>query len=679
MNAIQTEVSDGTLHVVQVGIEFFGQADIQVSLDSVALPLVVGVDYQWTAPTTITFLSTANTPSGLVPNGETVTLRRNTENSDMMNIYDGGAPFSRLSLDENFLQLLRLSQEFSEGLGLTGLRQDLDMHDNNIINLGDPIAPKDAANKEYIDDAIQDLIDQGSGPINVAANVIYTRPSGINGNLQEFATPSGADYVGALLPDGSGGTVQEALDALETITDTLADETTDLLAHTPRLLTTLPEIVAAFPDGGAMRIKEGVYALAEPLVVDYSTLDSGGTATSFPGYVSKRYDIRGESEGNSIFLSPPSDFSVKLLGGFPVTQAVSGFDYFGNVTISDPVRNVPNTANTGGSGLLVSMKAFTKLEKILFQNLAWGLELDGVLTSSLEDIVVTGCYQGIRVHNSNSFSGPNAMRWARVRVASATSNGIVADVGSAAHFDNLVVEGCGTHGEPSSGMVLTAQVDQIGGNVVFNAPYFELNAGEADLYIDNLSASPLVVTINGGLFARAGLAYTKNCIHAHSSGGGLVTVLLKGVSFLSVAGYPSDPSRPYWLADANCRIVADEFCTFNETTSLPTVARRFSYVRSLTLDSAGNIIAGDPTGITVAVLSTGVYQVTTAGTFGTTGLDYTVTANGCDSTLTGLGSVRQVSFQPINAGRFVLNCFNGSGAAVAGPVTMQIASLRGGV
>ena len=149
MLATQTELSDGTLNIVNVGIEFFEQDDISVALDH-GDPLVEGVDYQWTAATTIQFLATVNTPGGLVPNGVEVLLRRDTKNDGMLNVYDGGAPFSRLTLDENFEQLLRLSQEFSEGLGLDSLQDNLDMHGFRVVNVGDPVDDGDAVNKQYL-------------------------------------------------------------------------------------------------------------------------------------------------------------------------------------------------------------------------------------------------------------------------------------------------------------------------------------------------------------------------------------------------------------------------------------------------------------------------------------------------------------------------------------------------
>lgn len=153
MLATQIEVSDGTLNIINVGIEFFEQNDISVSLDQ-ADPLVEGVDYNWSAATTIQFLNTVNTPGGLVPNGVEVIIRRTTKSDELYNIYDGGAPFSRLTLDENFEQLLLLSQEFAEGLGLDGLRNNLDMNGYKVVNVGDPTAAGDAANKGYVDSSV---------------------------------------------------------------------------------------------------------------------------------------------------------------------------------------------------------------------------------------------------------------------------------------------------------------------------------------------------------------------------------------------------------------------------------------------------------------------------------------------------------------------------------------------
>lgn len=159
MLATQIEVSDGTLSGINIGIMFFNQADISVSLDEAALPLTLGVDYVWSAATTIAFLDSTLLPGGVVPFGVTVVVRRDTKNDAMYNIYDGGAPFNRLTLDENYRQLLYLSQEFSEGLGLDGLRDNLDMNRYRIINLGNGINPGDAVNKYQLDTLVTETED----------------------------------------------------------------------------------------------------------------------------------------------------------------------------------------------------------------------------------------------------------------------------------------------------------------------------------------------------------------------------------------------------------------------------------------------------------------------------------------------------------------------------------------
>jgi len=154
MLATQIEVSDGTLHIINIGIVFFNQSDISVSLDQSDQPLVLGVDYVWSTATAITFLPSVNVPGGLVPLDVQVIIRRGTKNDEMYNIFDGGAPFSRLALDENYKQLLRLSQEYSEGLGLDGLRNNLSMNGYRITHLGDARDPTDAANKKQVDAAL---------------------------------------------------------------------------------------------------------------------------------------------------------------------------------------------------------------------------------------------------------------------------------------------------------------------------------------------------------------------------------------------------------------------------------------------------------------------------------------------------------------------------------------------
>lgn len=264
MLATQIEVSDGTLSIINVGIKFFEQDDISVSLDQSDLPLVLGVDYVWSAGTTITFLPSANIPGGLVPNGIEVIIRRDTKNDAMYNLLDGGAPFSRLTLDENYKQLLYLTQEFSEGLGLDGLRNNLNMNGYKILNVGNPVTPQDAATKWYVDDISEYTLrlPEKVAPLPSAvtrANKVL----GFNGAGQPIAT----------LPVSGSGT-ELALDLADGVTTGKGDM---LVAHNLMALGSVPTTVGAH----LLRVADAVLDFgADPT----GTTDSTGALLAFFTY-----------------------------------------------------------------------------------------------------------------------------------------------------------------------------------------------------------------------------------------------------------------------------------------------------------------------------------------------------------------------------------------------------------
>ncbi|QHJ80504.1 MAG: hypothetical protein [Bacteriophage sp.] len=148
MYSVQIAVSDGTLTRISLSIEYFEKDDITLYRNLDTTPLVLGTDWQWDGDTAINLLT--NIPA---LDGDYITVRRNTNIDRAFNIYDGGAAFSRDTLDENFKQMIYLAQEFTEGNGLTGLYFPLDMHGFQIKNLGDPKDPKDAVTKQYVDTA----------------------------------------------------------------------------------------------------------------------------------------------------------------------------------------------------------------------------------------------------------------------------------------------------------------------------------------------------------------------------------------------------------------------------------------------------------------------------------------------------------------------------------------------
>lgn len=150
MYSVQIAVSDGTLTRISLSIEYFEKDDITLYRNLETTPMVLGTDWQWDGDTAINLLT--GTP---VPAGEYIAVRRNTNIDRAFNIYDGGAAFSRETLDENFKQMIYLAQEFTEGNGLTGLFFPLDMHGFKITNLGAGTEPADAVNKGQLDEVGQ--------------------------------------------------------------------------------------------------------------------------------------------------------------------------------------------------------------------------------------------------------------------------------------------------------------------------------------------------------------------------------------------------------------------------------------------------------------------------------------------------------------------------------------------
>lgn len=144
MYSVQEEISDGTLDRVVLGIDFIDTSHIHVFRSDIETELAVGVDYTWDGDTAINLSVT-------VPTGVVVTLLRRTLYNSMLNVFSGGAPFTRAVLDENFEQILMISQEATESSLTYDYYRNLNLHNHRILNLGYPRADTDAASKVYVD------------------------------------------------------------------------------------------------------------------------------------------------------------------------------------------------------------------------------------------------------------------------------------------------------------------------------------------------------------------------------------------------------------------------------------------------------------------------------------------------------------------------------------------------
>ncbi|HHK9474719.1 TPA: phage tailspike protein [Escherichia coli] len=357
--------------------------------------------------------------------------------------------------------------------------------------------------------------------------------------------------------------------------------------------------LTSWPFGGTLKIKQGVYDIASPLVLDYGNYDA-----AFIGSPGVRAHYEGENMAETIFNCQVADFNLKMLGDtVGATQRIHAYDYLGNITLKGSATSY---------GLLVTNKAYTKLENIVSygHTNGEGLRTDAVLTSELDNVYLEGNSIGWRILNSSEWSELNAITVNRLTASGNTRWGILGDRwGAGTTINSLTCEGNGIAGSDSTGgMNISVNGLNGSGAVVLNNPYFEANSGKADLLIDNTGSRPVTLVINGGNFHRvSGTAYTTYNILATSSGGGKLTVILNGTTFQSVAGYVPDVSRPYWHALGNVEFI-DIGCTFMEETSKAAAISSGSIPRSGRINANGSVDIA-PGVSSVNAHATGVYDV----------------------------------------------------------------------
>lgn len=407
---------------------------------------------------------------------------------------------------------------------------------------------------------------------------------------QSIESAEGYDQIGATLPTGVVSTVKGLFNwILDRITLSTSGSAS---------------IVTAVAKGEKVVIKNGVHYMFAPAICDYGV----DPVVGFPGHPSKRYDIEGETPGGCIISNQHADFAFKFSGSSPMTQNFGGFDRIGNMTIVGPNVTSPNTDNSGGAGIVISNKTRTEVYNLNFQNLSLGMELNDVVTSTMRNVNIGGCYAGIRGGPTLGITGPNAMHWTNTRVANTWGNAINMSVGACLTFDGLTLEGNGTPGFSHTGLLLTASAGDIASVINIKSLYTELNAGVADIYINNTSIYPVVLNIDGAMFARVDPErYVLSHIQANSSGGGRITVNLGSVSrFLFGFGYVPSAERPFWTVGPNCEVIWNEHCSFAETTSLVywlCLHRAYSF--SVAAD--GTILSG-PDGFACTALGGGIYR-----------------------------------------------------------------------
>lgn len=263
-----------------------GQTDILINIayfDEVDIHLLVDNEYKpftWLSRTKIK----VETP---FVGSERIRVIRKTDESRLRVLFSEGAAFTRVNLDEVNTQLLYLAQEAVEGNRLTDFFFSFDMHGNRITSLGDPVDPKDAANKEYVDSGDEylqdqiDILDARVGDLDKRVDFIANQPI-VDGEARAFRFVADSPETVAV------STGLKFITSTVWLNGVKLTSGYDYTANSVGLITLLNH--SMYPDdeltaylGGILASPESVYALAEDLIKE--TLERVSTDTALDNRV----------------------------------------------------------------------------------------------------------------------------------------------------------------------------------------------------------------------------------------------------------------------------------------------------------------------------------------------------------------------------------------------------------
>lgn len=137
----QRVVSDGTLDILAISIEYFERTEIAVLFDGI----VTTTGWSWVGTTdkTISF-------SPDVPNGVEVMVLRTSDLSNIRHEFSQGAAFKAANIDEDFRQILHIAQEARENASISDMYQNLNMHGYKVTNVGVGTGPLDSVNQTQL-------------------------------------------------------------------------------------------------------------------------------------------------------------------------------------------------------------------------------------------------------------------------------------------------------------------------------------------------------------------------------------------------------------------------------------------------------------------------------------------------------------------------------------------------
>ena len=525
-------------------------------------------------------------------------------------------------------------------------RDYYDAESRRIANVRDPVEQQDAATKNWVGA----FVDSVSGAINTTLGIAYDA-----GNLFDYLKYGNnrtVDSIAALRAlsssrnqratvlgyygkgDGgggvyyidpadtttadNGGTVIEAADGARwKLATTDVVDIRQYGARSGSAISSSAQIQKAFDDGGTKSAADGVYLLGSTVSYDLSAVDFPHT-----GDPSKRLTFLGNSLGNTIVEVATGLAVGFLLKGGILTRSQGGWGYsrFGQLTVVGKARSmVP--ANRTGVGVHHRSIGYDHISDLSVQHMDTGLLIQGCLSNGYTNIYLRDNNFGMIVSRFAGETLPNAMSFSKVVATACSTTAIYFELmGAGNSWRDGNIEGNGTPGALNS---FGFKANLLGDNGLacldMDNVYFESNAGIADLDLDNVGSSPVVVVLRKCNFHRISKDHFTTCnIRLRSSGGGKLTLILVGCGFLSGGDYVPDLSRPFIDKGADCHVIGWDTCTTNEVVS---VGYAFNSAASAVISGSAlgdGTILNAPFNTFITRLNPGEYKISTPSGYGST-------------------------------------------------------------
>lgn len=321
----QRAVSDGSLALLDINIEYFDREEITVYFNSVqdAYP------WNWVGTTDNQL---AFSPA--VPIGIEVLVKRTTDISEPRHLFNAGAAFTEATLDEVLLQNLHIAQEAKENATIEEVFTNLNMHGYKVRNVGDPVDPTDAVNlRSFAPHDAQIIVYRGqceAARDAAAESAVEAANSAASVNAVNLAQKDGTNAEGTWDINISGTAANAAVAALA---NSIADNT----VSTGKIVdASIPPSKLSQQSGGVLRtvgVDTALEYTAIPVWVTEIVVQVSAIATSSNGIPIVQLGSGSYTTSGYLANIGWASGDTSNASGFPVTPNISTNAQTGALTL----------------------------------------------------------------------------------------------------------------------------------------------------------------------------------------------------------------------------------------------------------------------------------------------------------------------------------------------------------